>query len=190
MGTEIEKKYRLPVELRDRVSRRLAEVGAENLGDEFEENTLYRGSQLDQKSAVLRLRRSSTRGAFLTYKLRFKAEGGIKHQREDETPVGDPAAMDCILEGLGFAPAIVYEKRRTTWRYKDVEVVLDELPFGSFMEIEGPEDSIHQAEDVLGLSDLETEHASYPQLTLWLGTQNGSTIEARFPSESKQNEKG
>jgi adenylate cyclase class 2 len=186
MGTEIEKKYRLPVALRDRVSRRLAEAGAENLGDEFEENTLYRGGQLDQKSAVLRLRRSSTRGALLTYKLRFKTEGGIKHQREDESPVGDPAAMDCILEGLGYVPAIVYEKRRTTWRYKDVEVVLDELPFGSFMEIEGPEESIHKAEEVLDLSDLETENASYPQLTLWLGKQNGPTIEARFPSLAQQ----
>ena len=41
MAIEIEKKYRLTDEQRERVRERLREVGATCEGEEFEENTLY-----------------------------------------------------------------------------------------------------------------------------------------------------
>jgi predicted adenylyl cyclase CyaB len=56
---------------------------------------------------------------------------------EEETDVADPEAMEAILEALGFTPALVYEKRRQTWRLGKTEIVIDVLPFGLFMEIEG-----------------------------------------------------
>ena len=64
---------------------------------------------------------------------------------------------------------------------KDVEVVLDELPFGLFAEIEGEENSIREVEEQLGLADAEAEMATYPELTSRYGEQRGDMIEARFP---------
>src|SRR5690606_18559182 len=43
------------------------------------------------------------------------------------------------LEGLGFEVVMAYEKYRTTYSLLDTLVVLDELPYGNFIEIEGPD---------------------------------------------------
>lgn len=177
---EIEKKYRLTLEQRDAVVHRLREVGAQLVGDEeFEENTIYRGAALRREMSVLRLRRVGER-ALLTFKERFPSSSAIKHQREDETEVADAEAMNAILEALGFTPALVYEKRRQTWLLANVEVVIDELSFGLFMEIEGEEREIEAAERELGIDGFPTEHSTYPQLAEKHGRRAGEMIEARF----------
>ena len=56
----------------------------------------------------------------------------------------------------------------------------DELPFGLFLEIEGEESAILEAEKLLGLESAEAEHAPYPELTLRHGTTRGGVVEARF----------
>ncbi|MCU1264697.1 MAG: adenylate cyclase [Acidobacteria bacterium] len=183
MPIEIEKKYRLTKKQRDELVRRLPAIGATSHGEEFEENTLYGGEALEWGRCVLRLRRVGD-SAILTYKERFPSTAPIKRQREDETLVEDADAMDAILEALGFAPALVYEKRRTTWRLGDAEIVIDELPFGLFMEIEASEPEIKKVERKLAVKGLRAEQASYPQLTRRHGKPYGSVIEARFAEKS------
>lgn len=179
MGTEIEKKYRLTAEQREALSRRLREVGASLQGKEFEENTLYAGGNLEPRRQVLRLRRIGDK-AILTYKERYESASAIRHQREDETQVEDAAALESILVALGYSPALVYEKRRATWHIRQAEVVLDELPFGLFVEIEGEEKDITEVESLLELTDVEAEMATYPELTERHGEKRGDVIEARF----------
>ncbi|HEY0319391.1 MAG TPA: class IV adenylate cyclase [Pyrinomonadaceae bacterium] len=179
MSTEIEKKYRLKSEERERLLARLLETGAEHEASEFEENTIYTGGQLDPKRAVLRVRRVDGT-TILTYKERSESASAIKHQREEETHVDDAEAIAAILDALGYKPALVYEKRRETWRLAGAVVVIDELPFGFFAEIEGEENSIEEAERLLQLEDAEAEMEPYPQLTEQYGKRKGTTIEARF----------
>jgi adenylate cyclase class 2 len=179
MSIEIEKKYRLTKKQHAELLRRLPEIGATLQGEEFEENTLYGGDLLDVGRCVLRLRRVGD-SAILTYKERFPSSSSIKHQREDETRVSDADAMDAILDALGLTPAIVYEKRRATWRLGGAEIVIDELPFGLFMEIEGPEAEIKKIERQLAIKRLRAEHATYPELTVRHGKPYGNTIEARL----------
>jgi hypothetical protein len=62
----------------------------------------------------------------------------------------------------------------------EAEVVLDELPFGLFVEIEGPEEAIRAAQRALDLGALEVEHATYPDLTQRFGVARGAVVEARF----------
>jgi adenylate cyclase class 2 len=182
MAIEIEKKYRLTESNREYVERRLQEVGVKPDRQESEENTLYSSASLDPQRFVLRLRRTGN-GATLAFKQRFQSSAETKHHREEESAVEDPAAVDAILQGIGFRPSLVYEKRRTTWQVFDVELVLDELPFGLFMEIEGSEEAIEAAEEALGLAGFEVEHASYPQLTRLFGTPSEGRTEARFKAE-------
>lgn len=179
MPIEIEKKYRLTKKQRAEVLRRLPEIGAKRKGEEFEVNTLYAGETLDVGHSVLRLRRIGKRG-ILTYKERFPTRSSIKHQREDETRVDDPDAMELILEALGFTPALVYEKRRETWKLREAEIVIDELPFGLFMEIEGTEQTIRDIESKLAIKRLRSEASTYPQLTLKQGKDHDGVIESRF----------
>ena len=47
----------------------------------------------------------------------------------------------------------MYEKYRTTYQLDVVEVALDEMPYGNFLEIEGPDPaSIQVAAAVLGIN--------------------------------------
>jgi adenylate cyclase class 2 len=180
MGVEVEKKYRMTRESTEGLRRRLREAGAEERGPEvFEENVIYSGHGLDPQSRVLRLRRAGGRALF-TYKERGASESAVKRHREEETEVSNAAALAAILEALGYRPALVYEKRRSTWLIGGVEVVLDELPFGLFVEIEGEEGAILAAERRLGLEGVEPEHAPYPELTVRHGTNRGGVVEARF----------
>jgi len=179
VSIEIEKKYRLTKKQREEVLVRLPEIGARRKLTEFEVNTLYTGVSLDLGRTVLRLRRIGKRG-ILTYKERFPTRSDIKHQREDETRVDDPDAMELILEALGFSAGLIYEKHRETWTLGKTEIVIDELPFGLFMEIEGSEPDIRHIESKLAIKRLRTEPATYPQLTLKHGKNREGVIEARF----------
>jgi adenylate cyclase class 2 len=179
MGTEIEKKYRLSRERRTELLGRLREMGATVEGEDFEENTIYSGHDLDPRRSILRLRRVGGR-AILTYKERFASSSAIKSQREDETGVEDADALASILDALGYRLVLIYEKRRSTWRIAGSEVVIDELPFGLFLEIEGEEKTIIEVEQLLGLVEAEAEMASYPELTERHGEKRGGVIEARF----------
>jgi adenylate cyclase class 2 len=161
------------------VLRRLSEIGADRCGEEFEENTLYRGGSLDPGRKALRLRRIGETTT-LTYKERRPGRSAIKYQREEETAIADPEATNSILELLGFRAALVYEKRRQTWRIGDAALTLDELPFGLYMEIEGSVRDIRKLEQELGLKDLPAEPATYPQLTVKHGTRRGKLVESRF----------
>jgi len=178
MPVEIEKKYRLTKKQREAILRRLRGLGATPGEVEFEENTIYRGGQLDQGRA-LRLRRVNGR-ALLTFKQRFPGTSSIKHQREEETEVADADALAAILRSLEFRPALVYEKRRTRWKIGKAEIALDELAFGLFMEIEGSEKEIARVENLLEAESLPGVMETYPALTAQLGNKRGGVIESRF----------
>ena len=179
MAIEIEKKYRLTNELKEQLLVKLPQVGAIHVGHENEENMLYRNQHLDNSNSVLRVRKVSGR-TILTYKERLPTSAAIKQQIEEETEVTDAAALDAILRALGSEPSLVYEKRRDTWRLGPTEVVIDELPFGLFMEIEGTEEEIWTAESSLGCTDAEAEHETYPQLAKKYGKRIGEMVESRF----------
>jgi adenylate cyclase class 2 len=179
MPIEIEKKYRLNPDQCDEIRQALRDAGASCLGTEFEENTLYKNASIDLNRAVLRVRRTPER-CVLTYKERLPTESDIKHQEEDETEVSDPEALEKILLRLGCVPTVVYEKKRETWQLGDAEIVLDELPFGWFMEIEAEVDEIKRIERELGIEMLPAETETYPRLAVKHGTRSGDLIESRF----------
>jgi adenylate cyclase class 2 len=179
MPIEIEKKYRLNPDQRDEIRQALRRAGASCLGTEFEENTLYKNASIDLSRGVLRVRRTNER-TILTYKERLPGVSDIKHQEEDETEVSDANALEKILERLGCIRSVVYEKRRETWQLGEAEIVLDELPFGCFMEIEATVEEIKRIEHQLSIEDLPAENETYPRLTIKHGTKSGDVIEARF----------
>lgn len=136
------------------VRQRLLAEGAELVADRiFERNVRFDNSQgeLLRKRQLLRLRQD--RAARLTFKGESVQQAGSEaHVREElEVSVSSFDTAVAILQRLGFQPVQLYEKYRETFRLGPVEVVLDELPFGDFVELEGEEAAIRAAAATLGL---------------------------------------
>ena len=186
MPIEIEKKYRLTKRQRQSIERRLRAMGAASRPLEFEENTLYRGGRLDIGNCILRLRSVNQQRFFLTFKQRLPTKSAIKHQQEEETEVANGDAMHAILTELGYYRGLVYEKRRARWHVGAAKVVIDELPFGLFMEIEASEKEIRRVEKLLGAKDLPAVMETYPSLTAKLGQNRNGIIEARFTRSKRK----
>lgn len=180
---EIEKKYRLTPENWERVKADLKQIDAEYIAEDFEENILFHNDFLEENGALLRLRKTG-RGNILTFKQFVSSAGGAKQHVEHESEVEKPDEIEKIVEGLGFAKKMVYEKRRLIWKFKEVEIVLDELPFGLFMEIEGAMMAIAEAEMYLGAEDFAIEEKTYPHMTKEHGEKIGGRIESRFGNKA------
>lgn len=184
MAIEIEKKYSLTVKQRRAIEQRMRAMSVTPGELEFEENTLYRGGRLDLGGCALRLRRVNGQ-ARLTFKRRLPSASAIKHQEEHEVSVENADAVDAILKALDFQPAVIYEKRRTRWGVGKAAVVIDELPFGLFMEIEASVREIKRVEKLLGAENLPAVLKTYPTMTAELGRKRKGIIEARFEKSSR-----
>jgi adenylate cyclase class 2 len=179
MNIETERKYRIGKKRLDEITRKLHDLGAVYLKEVFEVNYQHRGGEFDERGATLRLRKIGD-FSVLTYKEKVRSDDGTKKKIEFETSVSDVEATEKIIERLGYKLSAVYEKRRKYWQLDDVEVVLDELPFGLYIEIEGTPAQIAKAEKKIGLKPAEHEPRSYPRLTIKYGTSKGDVALALF----------
>lgn len=149
---EIEVKFLVTDE--EALRETLIAAGAEHVREKvYERNVRFddEAGSLLKEGKLLRVRQDDA------VRLTFKGEAELdrpseaKVREELETTAGDFDTVVDILERLGFEPRQVYEKYRETFRLGDVEVVLDELPFGRFVELEGSEADIRDAARQLGL---------------------------------------
>ncbi|MFW6070717.1 MAG: class IV adenylate cyclase, partial [bacterium] len=105
----------------------------------FERNVRFDDAQgtLARRQQLLRVRQDDR--ARLTFKGQATGDAAsqAKVREELEVEVSDALTIATILQRLGFQPRQVYEKYRETFALDGVEVVLDELPFGNFVELEG-----------------------------------------------------
>ncbi|WP_143309949.1 class IV adenylate cyclase, partial [Candidatus Entotheonella palauensis] len=116
--------------------------------------------RFQQEDRLLRLRRD--RRILLTYKEPPPtADTAFKVRQEYEIEVNDFEQARALVEKLGFAPSLRYEKYRETFRYGEAEILLDETPLGAFVEIEGTRESIDAITKQLELDDANRITASY-----------------------------
>jgi adenylate cyclase class 2 len=148
---ELEVKYYLAslAELEGRLKRlgaRLAQPRVHEVNLRFDTPA----SDLSRSLRVLRLRRDSE--ARVTFKGPGSEVGGARLRQELEFTVSDFDTARALFEALGYQVYLMYEKYRTTYELNGVLVTLDEMPYGSFAEIEGPDgDRIQAAAQSLGL---------------------------------------
>lgn len=143
--------------------RRVVDMGAVlKTPRTYESNVTYDTveGRLRQDGRLLRLRRD--RRNVLTYKEPLAHEDAdFKVRREFEVEVSDFAQAQAIVERLGFAASMRYEKYRETFTYAGAEIVLDELPVGNFMEIEATREQIRGITAALGLDFAARLRSSY-----------------------------
>jgi adenylate cyclase class 2 len=154
-GNNLEVEVKFLVDDLDVVRARLAAAGAEPVAPRVHERNVRfdtPDAALLSREELLRLRQDTR--VRLTYKGLAAEDAGseAKIREELEVTVDDFDRMATILQRLGFAPVQTYEKYRETFHWGVVEVVLDEMPFGDFVELEGPSDeSLKAVADALGL---------------------------------------
>ena len=108
-------------------------------------------ASLRSESRVLRLRRDTE--ARLTYKSASTNKQGALSRTEIEFIVEDFETAKQFLEALGYRSIFYYEKYRTTYELNGVLIMLDELPYGNFVEIEGETiEAIQRTSDTLKLN--------------------------------------
>jgi adenylate cyclase, class 2 len=99
--------------------------------------------ELTRSIRVLRLRKDNTNR--MTYKGPGVMLAGIRHRQEIEFEVSDFENAQALLEALGYEVSMIYEKYRAVYDLGGTHVMLDEMPFGDFVEIEGPDSAQIQA---------------------------------------------
>ena len=110
-----------------------------------------RDRDLIRSGQVLRLRKDSK--SYITFKGPGVTGADVLNRQEIQFAVSNFESAKKLLTALGFEVSMVYEKYRTLYQYNQVEVTLDEMPYGDFIEIEGPTASeIMEVSRMLGLS--------------------------------------
>jgi len=135
---EIEIKFRvqnLPV-----LAERLDELDAVLIQPRTREENLRFDTpdgRLQSAHQVLRLRQDSS--ARLTFKGPSQNQDGVRSRQEIEFSVGEFEQAHAMLQALGYQVWVIYEKYRREFDLDGCHVALDELPYGNFIEIEGPD---------------------------------------------------
>ncbi len=128
----------------------------------YERNVRYENAEntLTNTGRVVRLRQDTR--VRLTYKEpSSQSTANVTTRTELEVTVSDYDTMDLILQKLGYHSAWLYEKYRTTYELGDAEIVLDEMPYGSFIEVEGDAESIEKVLQAIHLGDAKRLIGSY-----------------------------
>jgi adenylate cyclase class 2 len=146
-----------------RVEARLRALGAILIEPRVHETNLRfdrPDGSLRAAKRVLRLRQAGE--ARLTFKGAPEDRAGVQARAEIEFAVGDFESARKFLEALGYVQVAVYEKFRATYELDSTHVMLDELPYGTFVEVEGAgAESIREVASRLGLDMDAAVPASY-----------------------------
>ena len=152
---ELEAKFY--IQDRTALEQRLLALGAEQVRGRTNERNLRfdtRFGRLRYRKQLLRLRRDHS--VHLTFKGSSKLEDGVFSRQEIEIELSDFETGRRLIEALGFRVVVIYEKYRTTYTLDGLEITVDELPMGDFIEIEGEDQQqIRRGADRLSL-DWET----------------------------------
>ena len=137
-----------------RIGTRIQDLGAHLVQSRVLETNLrfdLPDGGLRSEGRVLRLRRDTA--ARFTYKGPSTNEQGVLSRTEIEFTVGDFEKAKEFMEALGYQKLLYYDKYRTTYSLDSTSklvdfrqppvglqsciIMLDELPYGNFVEIEG-----------------------------------------------------
>jgi adenylate cyclase, class 2 len=121
----------------DQIITRLQGLGAHLIQPRILETNIrfdLPDGSLRSKGQVLRLRQDTE--SRLTFKGAGKNTDGIQVREEIEFIVEDFEKARRFISALGYQKIMIYEKFRTTYELDHVLIMLDELPYGNFLEIE------------------------------------------------------
>jgi len=159
-----------------KIVERLKHIGAEKVDSDLESNLKFdRDGKFLKTGELLRLR-SYAGKADITYKKKVPSEG-FKVWVETIVNIDSFEKGKRLLEAIGFSQIGKYEKKRQTWEFDGVEVLVDVMPIiGNFIEIEGTEEKITETAKKLGFDMKDAITKDYRELFLEHCRNNGIKI--------------
>ena len=116
--------------------------------------------ELQKAGRILRIRKDEK--VRVTYKDNARNENGVVARTEIEFVADSFEVTRKFFEALGYPVSVIYEKYRQVYQIGDVEVMLDELPLGGFIEIEAPSNTlIEGVAQMLGLDTTKMIETNY-----------------------------
>jgi len=163
MHEKIEKEAKFYIRDLKKIEQQIKDLGGVVIQARVLESNLRFDTHERELSAsyqVLRLRQDTR--ARLTYKGPADPNSEVSARLEYEVEISDLTTAERILETLGYEVITIYEKYRVSYSLDNVELSLDEMPFGDFMEIEGADaQQIQQMADKLNLKWENRSSLSY-----------------------------
>jgi adenylate cyclase, class 2 len=147
----LEREIKLRFDSAEDARERVLSIGATPLrGRRLQEDCLLDtpNDLLYGRRCVLRVRHDGGK-SLLTFKGPVQP-GPMKVREEHETVIADGETLLTVFQELGLRIWFRYEKYREEFSAEDVIIAIDETPVGTFVEIEGGEDRIHQTAAALG----------------------------------------
>jgi len=161
---EIEKKYLLTKEEVYIVEKNCNKISLPQTSNQYEKNQNFdRDGIFAKEDARLRLRTKisdldgQTKNFEFTYKKRIGIENGIKKETElnfDFSSVQRSENLIEIFKVVGLAEKDCYERIRKTFSNNEIQLTIDQFPFGYIAELEGDEEKVLQYESLLDMGNL------------------------------------
>lgn len=160
---EIEVKFQ--ISNKKDIVQKLVHLGANFESKKKQIDILYNSKYFDfgklDQALRLRVEKSDRKSAVLAFKGTPKiTRNGHKVRDEYETKV-NPKTARMILTSIGFEEVAVIEKTRLYYKLGNLEVAIDELKFGTFIEIEGAPKDIESLRQKLGLKNTKPVKRGY-----------------------------
>ncbi len=167
MKKEIEVKIRL--ENKKETQKRLLELGCSIKGLDFQRQYRIRQESLElfNRGIFPRVRENNTGKGTFTIKVKTSkvddSEMAYFERDEYEVEISDGKELAKMLDLLGFSDQQIMEKYRQTWNVFDsnVDIIIDSLPFGDYLEIEGGKKEIEKMLKNLDLQEFPRETTAY-----------------------------
>jgi adenylate cyclase class 2 len=176
----------------EKLHRQIAALGAKLFQPRMHEANIRfdtSDGMLTRQGKVLRLRKAGT--VILTFKQPDPSNlagtpAPVRRLLETEIAVDNLDKTAHLLQSLGFPPIVRYEKYREVFRWKSVLLMFDQLPFGDFLELEGPDlEELRQTAKLLDLDWKQALQTSYMGIFLAVKKKYRLTfLEATFENFS------
>ena len=136
---------------KEKVIRKLRELGAEDLGEEMLEEIIFRDARGEWTDKLVRLRKGA-KGLSLSYK-HHKAHALDGAEEVEFFVDTDISKAKTFLERVGLVAVREQQKKRHSFRLRETAFDIDTWPrIPTYIEIEGPsEDSLKKAAQDIGL---------------------------------------
>jgi predicted adenylyl cyclase CyaB len=158
MHKEIEVKFK--INKGEKITSKLLKLGG-SIDNEYRQTTYGFFSKDSIKKGIFPRIRVEPGKHVLTVKVRPKKKTNYFERKEYSLEIDDETNGIKILKLLGFNRVREFTKKRQEWKFPNVEVYLDILYFGRFLEIEGTKKNIEKMIKRLGFEKRERITKAY-----------------------------